>query len=120
MLMVGARVQAPSIGRLESCGAVCVPARSAAAYVACLGRGSARKTLVASASNHSSAAVRSRLELAVGGGAGGCCTEMLPGTYVEADRAFGPILPPSARERWSFFVLRDSCHAALQDEPSLP
>ena len=30
------------------------------------------------------------------------------------------MLPSSARERWPFCVLRDSCHAALPDQPGWP
>ena len=30
------------------------------------------------------------------------------------------MLPSSARELWPFCVLRDSCHAALPDQPGLP
>ena len=38
----------------------------------------------------------------------------------EAGRALGSMLPASARERWPFFVVRDSCHAAVPDQPGLP
>jgi hypothetical protein len=41
-------------------------------------------------------------------------------TTAEAGRALGPMLPASARERWPFFVLNDSCLAALPDQPGLP
>ena len=120
MLVVGAWVRAPSIGRSKPLGAVCVAARSAAAYAACLGSGSAAKTLV-----H---ACIGRLSEPAGTGrarwlrrlAGSCCAEMLPDIVDEGDRALGPMLPSSAREFWPFFVVRDSCHAALPDEPGLP
>ena len=120
MLMVGACVRAPSIGRSEPLRAVCVAARSAAADAACLGSRSAAKTL--------DYACIGRLSEPAGTGrarwmwwlAGSCCAEMLHVIAAEADRALGPMLPSSARELWTFFVLRDSCHAALPDEPGLP
>eukprot|EP01043_Picozoa_sp_COSAG02_P007197 COSAG02_NODE_212_length_28729_cov_45.980196_8_plen_233_part_00 len=49
-----------------------------------------------------------------------CWAETLLVTAAEAGRALGPVLPASARERWPFSVLRDSCHAALPDQPGLP
>ena len=52
--------------------------------------------------------------------AAACWAEVLPVTTAEADRALGPMLPSSARERWPFFMLRDSCHATLPDQPGLP
>ena len=33
----------------------------------------------------------------------------------ETGRVLGPMVPASARERWPYFVVRDSCHAALRD-----
>ena len=120
MLMVGAWVRAPSIGRSEPPGAVCLAARSAAAYAACLVSGSAAKSLV-----H---ACIGRLSEPAGTGrarwlwlhAGSCYAETLPSTTTEADRTLGPMLPASGRELWPFFVLRDSCHAGLPDKPGLP
>ena len=120
MLMVGAWVRAPSIGRSEPPGALCLGARSAAACAACLGGGSAAKSLVR--------ACIGRLSEPAGAGrarwlrrlAGSCCAEVLPVTAAEAGRALGPMLPSSARELWPFCVLRDSCHAAVPDEPGLP
>ena len=49
-----------------------------------------------------------------------CLAEVLPVTAADAGRALGPMLPSSARERWPFCVLRDSCHAALPDQPGSP
>ena len=106
MLMVGAWVRAPSIGRSKPPGAVCLAVRSAAAYAACLVSGSAAKSLV-----H---ACIGRLSEPAGTGrarwlrrlAGICCAEMLPITAAEAGRALGPMLPSSARELWPFSVLR--------------
>ena len=99
---------------------MCLAARSAAAYAACLGSGSAAKTLV-----H---ACIGRLSEPAGTGharwlwrlAGSCCAQMLPDIVAEGGRALGPMLPSSAWELWPFFVLRDSCHAAPPDEPGLP
>ena len=78
---------------------VCGVARSAPADAACLGSGSATKTLV-----H-----RCIGRLSVAGGtararwlrqlATAACATVLPATTVEADRALGPMLPSSARER---------------------
>eukprot|EP01043_Picozoa_sp_COSAG02_P017535 COSAG02_NODE_796_length_17128_cov_176.587586_6_plen_95_part_00 len=44
-----------------------------------------------------------------------CGAETLPIIANEEGRALGPMLPASAREHWPFFVLLDSCHAALSD-----
>jgi hypothetical protein len=49
-----------------------------------------------------------------------CCADALPAIVTEEGRALGPMLPASAREHWPFFVLRDSCHAALPDQLGLP
>ena len=57
MLIVGAWVRAPSIGRLEPLRAVYLVARSAAAYAACLGSCSRQKRWTTRASDAS----RSRL-----------------------------------------------------------
>ena len=48
-----------------------------------------------------------------------CWAEVLLVITAEAGGALGPMLPASARERWPFFVLRGSCHAALPDQPRL-
>ena len=99
---------------------VCEAARSAAADSPCLGSGSAAKTLVQPCIGRLSvvagtAGARWLRQLAAV-----CWAEVLPATATEADRALGPMLPASARERWPFCVVRDSCHAALPDQPGLP
>ena len=86
---------------------VCGVARSAPADAACLGSGSATRTLV-----H---ACIGRLSVVAGTARARCLrqlaavyrAEMLPAINAEADRALGPMLPSSARERWPFCVLRD-------------
>ena len=49
-----------------------------------------------------------------------CWAEVLPVTVTETGRALGPMLPSSAWELWPFCVLRDSCQAAVPDQPGLP
>ena len=88
---------------------VCEAARSAPADAACLGSGSAARTL-----GHPCIG-----RLSVAGGtararwlrqlAAVCWAEVLPATTTEADRALGPMLPSSARGHWPFCVVRDSC-----------
>ena len=99
---------------------VCEAARSAAADSPCLGSGSATKTLVHPCVGRlfvvaGTACARWLRQLAAV-----CWAEMLPATITEADRALGPMLPSSARERWPFCVVHDSCHAPLLDQPGLP
>ncbi len=117
--MAGAWVRAPSIGRTAPSRALCEVARSSAADSPCLGCGSAARTLVhACIGRLSTVAGTARARwlrqlVAV------CWAEALLITVVEAGRALGPMLPTSAREHWPFFVLRDSCHAALLAQPGL-
>ena len=120
MLMAGAWVRAPSIGRSEPSGAVCVAARSAATYTACLGSGSAAKTLDHACIGRLSEPAETSHARWLWQLGGSCCAETLPTTADEAGRALGPMLPSLARELWPLFVLRDSCHAAPADEPGLP
>ena len=49
-----------------------------------------------------------------------CWANALPTIASEADRVLGPMLPASAWERWPFCVVRESCHAAVPDQPGLP
>eukprot|EP01043_Picozoa_sp_COSAG02_P047608 COSAG02_NODE_4582_length_5188_cov_2.108166_4_plen_292_part_00 len=120
VLMAGAWVRAPSIGRTGASRALCEVARSAAADSPCLGSGSSAKT-------RARPCIR-RLSMVAGTArarwlrqlAAACWAETLPATATEADRALGPMLPASARERWPFCVVRDPCHAALPDQPGLP
>jgi hypothetical protein len=120
VLMSGAWVRASSIGRTGAPEALCEAAASAAADTACLGCGSATKTQVRPCFG--------RLSMVAGTGcarwlwkvAAARWAEMLPFIAAEAGRALGHMPPASAPERWPFFVLRDSCHAALPDQPGLP
>ena len=87
-----------------------------------------RASVVAVPPRHRFTACIGRLSAAVGTGrarclwkaAAVCWAEVLPVIAADAGRALGPMLPSSARERWPFCVLRDSCHAALLDQPGLP
>ena len=99
---------------------VCEAARSAAADSPCLGSGSATKTLAHACIGRLSVVAGTARARWCSRFAAVCCAEALPVTAAEADRALGPMLPASARERWPFCVLRDSCHAALLDQPGLP
>jgi hypothetical protein len=95
-------------------------ASSAASDTSCLGRGSATKTHVRPCFG--------RLSMVAGTGCARwlwqvvapCSAEVLPMVATDAGRALGHMLPASARERWPFCVLRDSCHAATADPPRLP
>eukprot|EP01043_Picozoa_sp_COSAG02_P012801 COSAG02_NODE_502_length_21039_cov_62.499045_10_plen_209_part_00 len=87
-----------------------------------------RASVVAVPPRHRFTACIGRLSAAVGTGrarclwkaAAVCWAEVLPVIAADVGRALGPMLPSSARERWPFCVLRDSCHAALPDQPGLP
>jgi hypothetical protein len=94
--------------------------RSAAADSSCFGSGSAAKTLVRACIGRlfvvaGTARARWLRQLAAV-----CWAEMLPFTTNEAGRALGPMLPASGWEPWPFCVLRDSCHAAVPDQPGSP
>ena len=115
--MAEAWARTPSIGRSEPPGAVCLAARSAAAYAACLGSGSARKTLVRACIGRLSEPAGTGCARGLWRLAGSCRAEMLRVASAKPDKALGPMLPSSARERWPFCVLRDSCHAAKLDKP---
>jgi hypothetical protein len=99
---------------------VCEAVRSAAADSPCLGSGSATKTLVP--------ACIGRLSAVVGTGRAHCLwqfiaiywAETIHVTVTEASRALEPMLPSSAWELWPFCVMRDSCHAAVLDQPGWP
>ena len=96
---------------------VCGVARSAPADAACLGSGSATKTPVQPCIRRASVGAGTASARWLRQVVTACWAEVLPGTTSKANRALGPMLPASARERWPFFVLRDSCHAALPDQP---
>ena len=119
-LMAEAWVRTPSITRTGMPRPVCEAARSAAADSPCLGSGSATKTLAHACIGRLyvvAGAARARWMWQL---AAVCWAEMLPIATAEADRGLGPMLPSSARELWPFCVLRDSCHAAVPDQPGLP
>ena len=119
VLTLGAYVRAPSIGRTKTPRPVCEAARSAAADSPCLGSGSAAKPLVRPCIGRLSVAAGTARARGLRQLAAACGADVLPTTSPEAGRALGPVLPPSARERWPFFVLRDSRRAALPDQPGL-
>ena len=120
VLMAEAWVRTHSIGRTGPHRPACEAATSATADAACLGCGNAARTVVR--------VCIGRLSVVAGTARARCCSpfaavcwaEVLPVTAADAGRALGPMLPSSARERWPFCVLRDSCHAALPDQPGLP
>eukprot|EP01047_Picozoa_sp_COSAG01_P107481 COSAG01_NODE_36497_length_517_cov_0.308612_1_plen_117_part_10 len=95
------------------CRPVCGVARSAPADAACLGSGSATKTLVHACIGRLSVVAGTARARWFSPFAVVCWAEVLPVAAAEEGRALGPMLPASARERWPFCVLRDSCHAAL-------
>ena len=120
VLMAEAWTRTPSIGRTGLLRPLCEVARSDRADSSCLGSGSAAKTLIPACIGRLSVAAgtaRARWLRQLGTA---CWAETLPTTVTEAGRALGPMLPASAWERWPFFVVCDSCHAALPDQPSLP
>jgi hypothetical protein len=118
--MAGAWVRAPSIGRAGTPRPVCEAARSAEADYACLGSGSAIGTRFAACIGRLSAVAGTGRSRCLWQVVAVCWAEALPATVTEAGRAFGPMLPSSAREPWPFCVVRDSCHAALPDQLGLP
>ena len=99
---------------------VCGAASSAAADSPCLGSGSATKTLLHPRIGRLSVAAGTARARWLRQLAAVCWAEEPPATATEAERALGPMLPASARERWPFCVVRDSCHAALPDQPGVP
>ena len=96
---------------------VCEAARSVASNSPCLGSGSPTKTLAHVCIGHLSVVAGTAHARWLRQLAAACWVEVLPITPAEADRALGPMLPSSAREHWPFCVVRDSCHAALPDQP---
>ena len=109
-----------SIGRTGMPRPVCEAARSAAADSPCLGGGSATKTLVHPCIGRLSVVAGTARARWMWQLAAVCWAEVLPFITSKVGRALGPMLPASARERWPFCVLRDSCHTALLDQPGLP
>ena len=120
VLMAEAWARTPSIARTGMPIPVCEAARSAAADSPCLGSGSATKTLAHACIGRLSVVAGTARARWLRQLAAACWAEVLPVIASEAGRALGPMLPSSARERWPFCVLRESCHAALPDQPGLP
>ena len=117
VLMAEAWARTPSIARTGMPRPVCEAARSAAANSPYLGSGSATKTLVHACIGRLSVVAGTARARWMWQLAAVCLAEMPPITTAEADRGLGPMLPSSARELWPFCVLRDSCHAAVPDQP---
>jgi len=107
-VMPGAQVRAPSIERLGLSGALCSATGSTAAYVACLGCGSATKTPVHSRIDASRWWLKTVHARGLWQPATVCWAEKLPAVHDDSDRALGSMLSTSAKEHWPFFVLRDS------------
>ena len=95
-------------------------ARSAAADSACLGSGSTTRHRFTPCVGRLSAAVGTGRARCLWKAVAVCWADALPITASEADRALRPMLPTSAREPWPFCVVRESCHAAMPDQPGLP
>ena len=98
----------------------CQATQSATANTACLGCGSAARTLVRPCKGRFTVVAWTAHARWCSPFAAVCWAETLPVIAAEAGRALGPVLPSSAREHWPFCVLRDSCHAALPDQPGSP
>ncbi len=113
-------VRTPSIRRKGPFRALCEAATSVTADAACLGYGSATRTVFCPCVVRLSVVTGTARARLFSPFDAVCWAEALPIAAAEVGRALGPMLPASARERWSFCVVRDSCHAALLDQPGLP
>jgi len=120
VLMAEAWVRTHSIGRTGPHRPACEAATSATADAACLGCGNAARTVVRVCIGRLSVVAGTARARWCSPFATICWAEVLPVTAADADRALGPMLPSSARERWPFCVLRDSCRAALPDQLGSP
>ena len=120
VLMAKAWVRTHSIGRTGPHRPACEAATSATADAACLGCGNAARTVVRVCIGRLSVVAGTAHARWCSPSAAVCWAEVLPVITADAGRALGPMLPSSARERWPFCVLRDSCHAALPDQPGSP
>eukprot|EP01043_Picozoa_sp_COSAG02_P027512 COSAG02_NODE_1628_length_11586_cov_3.954644_4_plen_257_part_00 len=120
VLMAEAWVRTHSIGRTGPHRPTCKAATSAMADAACLGCGNAVRTVVRVCIGRLSVVARTAHARWCSPFAAVCLAEVLPVITADAGRALGPMLPSSARECWPFCVLRDSCHAALPDQPGSP
>ena len=95
-------------------------ARSAAADSACLGSGSTTRHRFTTCIGRLSAVVGTGRARCLWKAVAVCWADALQITASEADRALRPMLPTSAWEPWPFCVVRESCHAAVPDQPGLP
>ena len=94
VLMAEAWTRTPSIGRTGMLTPVCEAARLAPADAACLGSGSAARTLVHPCIGRLSVAGGTARARWLRQLAAVCWAEVLPATTTEADRALGPIDAP--------------------------
>jgi hypothetical protein len=113
-------VRTPSIGRTAPFRTLCQATTSATPDAACLSCGSATRTVVRPCIVRLSLVAGTARARWCSPSAASCWDEELPIVAAKAGRALGPMLPASAQERWPFFVLRNACHVALPDQPSLP
>ena len=120
VLMTQACFRAPSIERMVASRALCEASRSAAADSPRLGSGSVAKTLVRPCIRRLSVVAGTARTRWLWQLAAACWAAVLTAMFAEAGRALGPMLTASAREHWPSFVVRDSCHTALPDQPGLP
>ena len=118
--MAEAWVRTHSIGRTGPHRSVCEAVTSATADAACLGCGNAARTVVGVCIGRLSVVAGTARARWCSAFAAVCWAEVLPVIVIDAGWALGPMLLASARERWPFCVLRDSCHAALPDQPGSP
>jgi hypothetical protein len=117
VVMVKTWVRTPSIRRTGQRRPLCEATTSAAADAACLGCGSATRTLARPCIGRLSEVTVAAHARWFSPFAAVCWADGLPITAAEAGGALGPMLPASAQEHWPFCVLRDSCSAALPDQP---
>ena len=108
VLMPGAWARTPLIGKMGASRALREAARSAAADSLCLASGGTANTLICPCVGRLSmvagtARARWLWQPAAASGA-----DVLLSIAADAGRSLGPMLPSSARERWPFFVARDS------------
>ena len=95
-------------------------ARSATADSACLDSGSTTRHRFTTCIGRLSAVVGTGRARCLWKAVAVCWADALPVTASEADRALRPMLPSSEWEPWPFCVVRESCPAAVPDQPGLP
>ena len=86
---------------------------------ACLGSGSASQNWFATCIGRLSVAAGTGPTNQLWQAVVACRAETLCTSSVDEGRALGPMRSVSARERWPFSVLRDSCFGALPDQPEV-